>query len=76
MAFTHKAKVKAAKAMQSKEDMKLSGSRLFDTYAWRLRRWQIAQRVKRQEARAKYYSEVRKGARGSQKLSQVMERTA
>lgn len=74
MALTHKAKVRAAKAMRSKDDI-FPGSRLFEIYAWRLRRWNIAQRVKRREAREKYYAEVRKGLREpSQKISQAMER--
>lgn len=62
MALNHRQKVKVAGKMRTVIEFR-HGVRLFDSLAWRQRKWQIQQRVARREARAKYYSEVRQGVR-------------
>lgn len=40
-----------------------------NSLGWRQRKWQIMQRVRRTQIRAKYYSEVRKGQRGQKETA-------
>lgn len=64
--MNHQAKVKLAKRLVTKdESYLLNPPSLFTSINWRRRKWAIMQRVKRQEVRARYHSEVRKGLRGT-----------
>jgi hypothetical protein len=59
--LTHAAKRKIAVGMKTAEFEQFPG--VFNKYAWRVRKMQIINRVRRSQVRAHYYSELRKGER-------------
>lgn len=65
--LTHAKKRKIATAMKSQKFEQFPG--VFNKLNWRKRKWQIMQRVIRQQIRAKYYSERRKGQRGQKETA-------
>lgn len=65
--LTHAQKRKIATGMKSEGFEQYPG--IFNKLNWRKRKWQILQRVRRVEIRAKYHSEVRKGLRGQKETA-------
>lgn len=60
MALNHRQKVKLAHRLLG-DNEEYPG--IFNSLGWRQRKWQIQQRVRRQEIRRKYHKEVKQGVR-------------